>query len=103
MQWLSQNWIWIVFAAGMFLLMWRGGRGHAYSGTDQISDPDNRPKDPTSGERVNPESAVNSMYQGRLYYFASRENREKFETSPAEYASAADGHDDGHRHRRHGC
>lgn len=106
MEWLSQNWIWIMFAVGIFLLMRRGGMGHGghshHSRADQMSDPDKRPKDPVSGERVDPEGAVNTTYQGRLYHFASRENRDKFEASPAQYASAA-GHDDQHRHGRHGC
>ena len=115
MQWLSQNWIWIVLAIGIFLLMRRGGMGHGHSHgndghahQDQESngphaDPDTRPKDPVNGEIVNPETALNSMYQGRVYYFASRENRDTFEASPAQYASRVGGHDDEHRHHRHGC
>lgn len=104
MRWLAQNWMLIVFAIGILLLMRRGGmrrHGHAHGdsrhgGHDRV---DNQSKDPVSGEKVNPETAVNVMYQGRVYYFASRENREKFEASPAQYAaSAAD-----HHHRRHGC
>ncbi|MBY0243602.1 MAG: YHS domain-containing protein [Burkholderiaceae bacterium] len=105
MQWLTQNWIWIVFAIGVFLLMRRGGMGHGRShGNDgpaqhHEDSSDSQSKDPVSGERVNPETAVNVMYQGRVYYFASRENREKFEASPAQYAASATGR----HHRRHGC
>lgn len=112
MEWLAQNWIWIVLAVGIFLLMRRGGFGHrmghgghsrhSSNSADQAADSDSRPKDPVTGDRVNIEGAVNSMYQGRLYYFATRENRDKFEASPAQYASAATSHDE-HRHRRHGC
>lgn len=113
MEWLSQNWIWIVFAIGIVLLMRRGGIGrgmghgghshHSHGSADRTNDPDNRPRDPVSGERVNPEGAVNSTYQGRTFYFASRENRDKFEASPAQYASSAASQDEGHRHHRHGC
>jgi YHS domain-containing protein len=111
MQWLSQNWIWIVLAIGVFLMMRRGGMGHGHShgsgehthrnpGSDAA---DRSAKDPISGEIVNPETAVNAMYQGRVYYFASRENRDTFEASPAQYAARAGEHDDEHRHHRHGC
>lgn len=105
MQWLAQNWIWIVFAIGVLLLMRRGGMGHGHShGNDGPAQHhgdsgDRQSKDPVSGEEVNPETAVNVMYQGHVYYFASRENREKFEASPAQYAASATGH----HHRRHGC
>ena len=108
MQWLAQNWIWIVFAIGILLLMRRGGigcgmggHGHAHGASrhEEQHHVDTRPKDPVSGEEVNPETAVNAMYQGRVFYFASRENREKFEASPAQYAASGSSRD---RHR-HGC
>jgi YHS domain-containing protein len=112
MQWLSQNWIWIVLVIGVFLLMRRGGMGrghsHGHGGRSQHQqqsderhvDPDSRPKDPVSGAIVNPETALNTMYQGSVYYFASRENRDAFEASPAQYASGASKRDGQHRH---GC
>lgn len=113
MQWLSQYWIWIVFAVGILLLMRRGGFGfgmghgsHSRSSSDtadQIRDSDSRPVDPVNGELVSSALDVNSMYQGRLYHFVSRENRDKFEASPAQYASLARDHDAAHRHHRHGC
>lgn len=117
MQWLAQNWIWIVFAIGILLLMRRGGMGcgmgghghghghdhaHGDSRHDEQYRIEGRPKDPVSGEEVNPETAVNALYQGRVYYFASRENRDTFEASPARYAQAASGRDSRHHHR-HGC
>ncbi len=113
MEWLAQNWIWIVFAIGIFLLMRHGGIGHGFGGHshhshhshedyDRTDDMDRRLKDPVSGEPVDPERAINSTYQGRVYYFASRENRDKFEASPAQYASAAGSYQE-HHHRRHGC
>ncbi len=115
MQWLSQNWLWIILAIGIFLLMRRGGMRHGHShGNDghaqqdrerdgPHADPHTRPKDPVNGEIVNPETALNSMYQGRVDYFASRENRDAFEASPAQYASRAGERDEAHRHHRHGC
>ncbi len=112
MEWLAQNWIWIVFILGIFLLMRRGGIGcgighgghshHSHDSADRMDKTDGGPRDPVSGEPVNPETAVNSSYHGRLYYFASRENRDKFEASPAQYASASVS-EGGHRHHRHGC
>ncbi|WP_295754553.1 YHS domain-containing protein [Undibacterium sp.] len=114
MQWLSQYWIWIVLVIGIILMMHRRGVGHGHSHggygqhhspeSDTLSaDPNRGTKDPVSGENVNPETAVNAMYQGRVYYFTSRENRDSFEASPAQYASSAGGRDEGHRHHRHGC
>jgi YHS domain-containing protein len=119
MEWLLQNWIWIVFAVGIFLLMRRGGmacgmgrgrshdndtQAHQHQGDAPHADPDRRPKDPVSGEIVNPETAPNSMYQGRVYYFGSRENRDAFEASPAQYAARIGEPNEEHRHHhRHGC
>lgn len=109
MQWLAQNWIWIIFAFGIFLMMRRGGmgcgKGHGHSHANDSSaqhhgnSGDRQSRDPVSGEVVDPETAINAMYKGRLYYFASRENREKFEASPTQYAASAASHP----HRRHGC
>lgn len=111
MQWLTQNWMWIVFAIGILLLMRRGGMGcgmgghghaHGDSQHEEQHHVDSRPKDPVSGDEVNPETAVNVLYQGRVYYFTSRENRDTFEASPDRYAQATSGRDS-HHHHRHGC
>lgn len=83
-----------------------GTDGHAHrqqENTDQPRNPDSRPKDPVNGEVVNPDTAVNAMYQGRVYYFASRENRDTFEASPAQYAARTGERDEEHRHHRRGC
>lgn len=110
MAWISQNWYWIAFAVGIFLWMRfrRGqnpaaGRHPADSPTTPMSATVIGLRDPVSGDPVNPDTALNSTYAGRLYYFVSKENREKFETSPAQYTAAATGIDGGHRHHRHGC
>ena len=119
MEWLAQNWIWIAFVVGMLLLMRRGGMacgmggGHTHRGDmpnhqqekgdgGQV-DAARQPKDPVSGEAVNAETAPNSLYRGRVYYFASRENRDTFEASPAQYASAGGEPMGEQRHHRHGC
>lgn len=110
MDWLSKNWVWIVFALGVFLMLGRGnlgrlGPGRHFAGPggvrDDMPDRDDRPKDPVSGDLVSPDGAINSTYQGHTYYFSSRENRDKFEAAPTQYASAAEVGK--HRRRGHGC
>lgn len=89
MLWLSENWIWLVFVFGVFLMMRQGGmgcgmsmrRGHAHHAPDQSSPPQES-VDPVSGERVSAAGAVNTTYAGRIYYFASRANCEAFEADP---------------------
>lgn len=114
MEWLSQNWAWLIFVVGVFMLMRQGGmgcgmgRGHTNDGSNRQTDGGNSGpaahlKDPVSGADVNQDTAVNSMYQGRVYYFASRENRDTFEASPSKYASSENADADGHRHHHHGC
>lgn len=61
--------------------------------------------DPVSGEPLATSSALTSVYGSKVYYFANRENRERFEAAPAQYAAkaadepvAAHGEHSGHRH-----
>lgn len=119
MQWLTQNWLWIVLIIGIFMFMHRAGirrgvaHGHSHDSdvhalrqpeiADRHDDANVLPKDPVSGEAVNTETALNTMYQGRVYYFASRENRGAFEASPARYGARVGERDEEHRHHRHGC
>lgn len=35
--------------------------------------------------------ALTTVYQGKIYYFASKENRDRFEAAPQEYAQKAAG------------
>lgn len=101
MQWLTENWIWLVFAIGIFLLMRQGGMGcgmgihpnhrHHDLDTDDKSD---SPVDPVSGEHVQANQALNTQYHGRTYYFASSANREAFQANPDRYLP---------RHGGHGC
>lgn len=119
MEWLLQNWIWIAFAAGIFFLMRSGGMGcgmghghHGHGDRESAQDgardlsrtTDEVVRDPVSGATVDPVTAVNVMYQGRVYYFASRENRDQFEAQPQRYAQAAGAPAGQHRHHHHhGC
>jgi len=115
MEWLTQNWTWLVLLFGFVLLMSRGGMGcgighsPAHRDADRDRGQDTPPtsiKDPMSGETIAPASAVTSDHGGRIYYFASRENRDRFEAQTERYASRPSNEIDGqqHAHRRHaGC
>lgn len=117
MEWLTQNWIWIVLVVGVFFMMRRGGMGcgvgghrshhggHSEGHGDGHSDGAPRLEsaiDAVSGQAVGVEKALTSVYRGRTYYFATRENRDTFEAAPERYASAA-GSEHEHRRNRHGC
>ena len=70
-----------------------GGRAHrdgnaAPGGGDALHSRATSPIDPVTGEAVDPGSAISSGHHGRIYYFASRENRDRFEQSPDRYATA---------------
>lgn len=115
MEWLTQNWTSLLLLAVVLLFLWRRGGmgcgiGRATRG--QSADPREAPNasrdetavDPVSGETVSTETALTSVHRGRVYYFSSRENREKFEADPARHvASHADGHGSSHHHGGHGC
>ncbi|MDP3745211.1 MAG: YHS domain-containing protein [Methylotenera sp.] len=95
MAWLEQNWISVLLVIGVIFLMRRGGMGCG-SGTRRHNHADNsegvaQPQsesniDPVGGDAVDPKTALTSVYQGRTYYFASRENRDRFEASPEQFA-----------------
>jgi len=117
MDWLSQNWLWVAIGIGVawyFLrgnlgghgaghggLMGMGHGGHAGGGdgghADRLASAPaaNAPEaavDAVSGEAVRTAQAVTSLYQGKIYYFGSKENRDRFETAPQEYAQKVAGH-----------
>ena len=137
MGWLAENWIWIVLGVVVFVLLGRGrwyGRGAlsdrgyggiAHDGTDhqqathgptpsgaqsQSAGPPGVAIDPVTRQDVSTAAALISVYQGRIYYFASAESRQRFEASPAQYAREVFGHplrseerpEPTHRHRG-GC
>jgi len=113
MSWLSQNWLWIVLGFGVLWFLGRGGLGwgrqfgHPRSGSRYGADRAGEDRDrgiygstgalPTSGEPqraidpvtrhdVSPDTALTSIYQGRIYYFENAETRQRFEASPQQYA-----------------
>lgn len=120
MTWISQNWIWIVVGIALAWFLMRrgmgvhgghmggdgaggllGGMGHGGHGESRGSEPPqatpgvNAPEaavDPVGGQAIRTANAVTSVYQGRIYYFASKENRDRFEAAPQDYASKAAGH-----------
>lgn len=130
MNWLAQNWVWVAIAATIAWLVFRGGVGHRASrmpgGMDHIghgsgpsgevagpassttADGPEAAIDPVSGDAVRTSDALASIHEGRIYYFASKENRDRFEAAPQEYAHRSAGQpvrsEGGARsHRHHGC
>lgn len=135
MTWLSENWLLVLAIGGFLLLMFRGGGmmgcgmgGHGVHGTRHGSRsgtagadtaPDETPIDPVSREAVPGDSAIASYYRGRIYRFATRENRDRFESAPEQYAlvpaadasapsqpqsrSDSDAHSHGQSQRGHCC
>lgn len=101
MDWLTQNWIYLlVLAAVVLFVARRGGMGCAM-GTHHGHQPQADERiDPVSGEPVPPGGSIAAAYQGRTYYFVSRENRERFEAAPHRYASVphAQAQSGGRRH-----
>ena len=52
--------------------------------------------DPVCGMAVDEEQAAGkSGYKGEMYYFCSQDCKTKFDSSPAEYADAADAEEGG--------
>jgi YHS domain-containing protein len=123
MNWLSQNWYWVLLAIGVAVYFLRGGLGrHAGGhgghgrhgggpggllgggmghgdgrahGGGQSPHRDEEPRnsrapsdapeavvDPVSGEAVRTGQPLTSLYAGKVYYFASSENRDRFEAMP---------------------
>lgn len=128
MQWLAQNWIWMVLGIGVLFFMTRmggmGGCGMGRStGHSHGSSNDNPPADrgagpgtafdPVSRHAVTPGgTTLSAAYHGRAYYFESRENRDAFEGNPEKYlagasaagqAIGAENADRERPHRRGGC
>lgn len=129
MEWLAQNWIFVVGAIGLFLLMRRGGMGCGHGGGGQHgSGRHRRPAthdahhgehrahiegespagpsapiaDPVSGQSVDPAIAVASVHLGAPVYFESRANRDRFEASPEDFPVPQSATPDAHHHRRGG-
>lgn len=108
MAWLEQNWVFILLVIGVIFMMRRCGIGcgsvvgrHRHSGDSEgVSQSETESNiDPVDGQAVDPQTAVTSVYHGRIYYFATRENRDRFEASPERFAAKSQGKP-GHGH---GC
>ena len=72
-----------------------GGRSGAYEEQSGSAGPANAPAaaiDAVSGEAVRTAQALSSVYQEKIYYFASKDNRERFEAAPQDYANKVAGH-----------
>lgn len=89
--------------AGLFLLMMRFGCGrhvlghggaHGNGSAGRIGSrglkwmAPERDIDPVCGKSVETHAAKPSIFDGRVYYFCSRECREAFEAAPAEYVTS---------------
>ena len=117
MAWLSENWPYLLVLVGVLLFMRFSGMGCGMGGRRGHSDPrhggrgdDHGPaeatsaSDPVSQRPVDPRSAVATLYQGRAYYFESRENRDRFEAAPDQYTPAPrDGPQSAGPRHRGGC
>lgn len=116
MEWLTQNWMWILFAVGVLLLLRRGAMGCAHAGGGQCHShrhdapqgsqdgaPPAQAVDPVSGRPVDPRTAVASLHRGMPVYFESRENRERFEARPEQFAQPPSAAVGAPRRRRTGC
>lgn len=120
MTWLSQNWVWVLLVLGAVLYFGGAMRGHGHAGhgggfaglpgadghhdhgsmgdggaeggATRASDVPQAAIDPVDGGAVRTNGALTSVYEGRIYYFSSKENRDRFESAPREYAHNAVGY-----------
>jgi len=114
MDWLQQNWLYLLLAVGVVWMFSRGGMGcgmgghrHGSGPTDGSGDPhaghqgpmQSQPIDPVSRRPVDPGSAVSAVYRGVPVYFESRENRDRFEAAPDQFPMAVAPQP----RRHHGC
>ena len=109
MNWLAQNWVWIVLAIGALWLFGRmglagcgmgGHGGHSGHGEgtaptpgrgpvpdgDPVSATTEKALDPVSGREVSTARALTAVYRGRVYYFENSEDRQRFEAAPKQFA-----------------
>jgi YHS domain-containing protein len=103
-----ENVLYYLFVAGMFFVMMRFGCGshvmghghhHSSSAGGAPTPPPADDIDPVCGMTVATRTAKSSAYLGRVYYFHSRECRDKFEATPEAYAKVAALNQE----HRHGC
>lgn len=103
MEFLAQNWWYILLIGAFAYMMFRGGGccgghshgGHKHSGHDhsghsghyggtnraepgQVNSQVNMVKDPVCGMYVNPNNAIKEVLNGKTYYFCSESCRTEF-------------------------
>ena len=115
MEWLAQNWIWILLVTGFFFMMRRGGCGmgggmksHGQHGgdTQHSAETDKSAAtvtDPVDKATLDIATALTSVYRGKVYYFGSAENRAIFEAKPEQYAGPDQPDMHQHKSHHHGC
>jgi YHS domain-containing protein len=98
--------IYFLLWAGLFMLMMRFGcgahvmgHGHGHSrrhddgrdsqARDALAAAPGRDVDPVCGMTVATAGAKSAVYAGKAYFFCSPDCREKFEATPASYATRA--------------
>jgi len=116
MDWLLQNWLWVLLALGAVWMFSRrglagygmgghgghGGPSGPGSGVPPSADTSAKAIDPVSGHEVLTADAVTAAYEGSILYFESAENRRRFEAAPQQYArNVATAPQQ--QHQRHGC
>lgn len=87
------------FFGGVLGGMSHGGHGGHGEHDDTAAPSSNPPAgvpdaaiDPVSGEALSTARALTSVFQGKIYFFASKESRDRFEAAPQDYAQKATGH-----------
>jgi YHS domain-containing protein len=122
MDWLGQNWIWVVVAIAVFAMMARRRSGHpqhahgSEAGSERMDGHEHgapspgtpaEATDPVSGKSLRADHALSSVYAGRVFYFESPDTRQRFEADPERFARNATGvplaGGAAPSHRHHGC
>ena len=125
MEWITQNWLLIVFGIGLVMRMRRGGmgcgghgsgshhRGAGHAGQhdanvhgshgDAATGATLPATDPVSGRSVDPLQAIASIHRGAPVYFESRENRDRFEAAPDQFPTVQAAQPAEPGRRRGGC
>ena len=116
MEWLTQNWLTLLLIVGVIAFMRFGGMGCGMGG--RRAEPGHRhvpqsgadepvaaapATDPVTQHPVDPASAVSTVYKGQAYYFESRENRDRFEAAPDQFATAPSNNPKGKHGHGGGC
>lgn len=91
----------LIWAAAIFLMMRLGcgahvaGHGHSGSGSQGRNEgsqglrwiPPEKDTDPVCDKTISTDTAKSAVHDGHVYYFCSRECRERFEAAPRSYLS----------------